>query len=243
MTPQERDLITALLARLQQQGNQPKDPEAELLIRRGIASQPDAPYLLVQTVLIQDMALHNTGARIAELERQLAARTAAPAATAPSFLGGAGRGSVPSAGPWAAPASPSGAVWTQSPVGGAPPAQPQPALTPPQMLSGAGSGFLRQAASTAAGIAGGALLFEGISSLFGPHYGSGFLGGMPAQPGLSETVINNYYGDPGAGAASDPRTEAADAAVDPGQDDPGQDFANADVADDQDPGDDGNYDV
>jgi uncharacterized protein len=36
-----------------------------------------------------------------------------------------------------------------------------------------GSGFLRQAATTAAGIAGGALLFQGIESLFGPHYGSG----------------------------------------------------------------------
>ena len=42
MTPQERDLITALLTRLKQQGNQPKDAEADGLIRQGLAEQPDA---------------------------------------------------------------------------------------------------------------------------------------------------------------------------------------------------------
>src|SRR5690349_9017819 len=111
MTPQERELITALLARLQQQANQPKDTEAEALIRQGMAAQPDAPYLLVQTVLIQDMALHNAQERIAALEQQVAARAAAPQST--SFLGG--RGSVPAAGPWQrqAPPQPAAApVWT-----------------------------------------------------------------------------------------------------------------------------------
>jgi uncharacterized protein len=238
MTPQERDLITALLARLRQQGNQPKDAEAEMLIRQGMAGQPDAPYLLVQTVLIQDMALHDTATRIAALERQVATGAPATSATAPSFLGGAGRGSVPATGPWQAAPAP---VWTQSPASAA--QQQPPMMTPPQMLSGAGSGFLRQAATTAAGIAGGALLFEGISSLFGPHYGSGFLGGMPMQPGLSETVINNYYGDT-AGAAGDPGIETTDAATDPGQvDTADQDLANADVPDSPDFGDDSNYDV
>ncbi|HZB90410.1 MAG TPA: DUF2076 family protein, partial [Stellaceae bacterium] len=67
MTPQERDLITALLGRLKQQGGQPKDAEAEALIRQGVADQPDASYLLVQTVLIQDMALHDAERRIADL--------------------------------------------------------------------------------------------------------------------------------------------------------------------------------
>ncbi len=57
MTPQERDLITSLFGRMQQAGNATKDREAEDLIRQGVAAQPDAPYLLVQTVLIQDMAL------------------------------------------------------------------------------------------------------------------------------------------------------------------------------------------
>ena len=37
MTPQERDLITALLTRLRQQGGQEKDPEADALIRALLA--------------------------------------------------------------------------------------------------------------------------------------------------------------------------------------------------------------
>jgi hypothetical protein len=205
MTPQERDLVTALLDRLKQQGNQPKDAEADALIRRAMAEQPDAAYYLAQTVLIQDMALRNAESRIAELERRLAEAKAAPEPQQPqSFLGSADRGSVPSAG-----------VWTRSTQGSAPataaPAWNQPGSVPPSgaapsIMPGAGSGFLRQAATTAAGIAGGALLFQGIQSLFGPHYGGGFLSGMPTQPGISETV-NNYYGDQSA-----PGVTQADAA-------------------------------
>ncbi len=257
MTPQERDLITALLARLKAQSAQPKDVEADALIRQGLQAQPDAPYLLVQTVLIQDMALNAAQSRIAELERQLAEAKAAPAAPPEqptSFLGGAGRGSVPSAGAWprSAPAAPAQSpVWTQSHGGAPPPAAPAGSV-PPTMMPGAGSGFLHQAAATAAGIAGGALLFQGIQSLFGPHYyGSNWLAGMPMQPGLSETVINNYYGDQNAGDPNAPGMAQADAG-DQGMDqpfDPGQDYAqDQDVSDDdfggQDfGGDDGNYDV
>lgn len=226
MTPQERDLITALLDRLQQQANQPKDPEADALIRQRLAQLPDAPYLLVQTVLIEDMALHNADDRIKELERQLAAKTAAPPQQPTSFLG---RGSVPLAGapPRPAPAAP---TWTQAGAD-APPPYAQP-MSGPQMLAGGGSGFLRQAAATAAGIAGGALLFDGIQSLFGGHSGGGFLSGAAAQPGLSETVINNYYGDSAApdgslDSANNDADQSADFAADPNADD-------TDVADLQD---------
>jgi hypothetical protein len=263
MTPQERDLITALLDRLKQagQGGQPKDPEAETLIRRAVQEQPDASYYLVQTVLIQDMALNNAQGRIADLERQLAAakaaqpqqQTAAPGGSG-SFLGGA----VPSAGPWGpAPraARPSGGY--QQPV---PPAQAQqqswggqqpmggpgmPYASAPGAMGGmfgggggGGGGFLRSAAATAAGVAGGALLFQGIGALFGgQHGGGGMLSDAAHQPGISETVINNYYGDQPApagqdyqtanweqGGGADPANYASD---DPGLD-PGQDFASND---------------
>lgn len=182
MTPQERDLITQLIDRLRQRAPQPKDQEADALIRQAIAAQPDIPYLLVQTVLIQDMALHSAEHRIADLEAQVAQGVAAPPQAHSSFLGAAAR-SLGFGGPWGrATAQPAPAA--------------APAMTPavPLVQSG-GGGFLHQAAATAAGIAGGALLFEGIQSLFGPHYGGGFLGGLQPQPGLSETVINNYYGD------------------------------------------------
>jgi hypothetical protein len=57
------------------------------------------------------------------------------------------------------------------------------------------------------------LLFQGISSLFGPHYGAGFAGLGP-QPGLGETVVNNYYNsDPGTDPGS---AGTAQADYDPG---------------------------
>lgn len=238
MTPQERDLITSLFGRLQQAANQPKDGAAEALIRQGVAQHQDAPYLLVQTVLIEDMALGEAHKRIQDLERQLAeGKTAEPP---PSFLAGA-RGSVPSAGPWGratpAPTSPPGPVWTQA--GGAAGAAPAAPLAPtmaPLAMPGASSGFLRQAATTAAGIAGGALLFQGISSLFGPHYG-GMFAGMQAQPGLGETVVNNYY--PDSPGANDPQLQADDSQAggdqdyasdqDVGTDDSGADSGGVDV--------------
>jgi hypothetical protein len=236
MTPQEKDLIAALLSRLQQAANRPKDAEAEALIRQGMAAQPDAPYLLVQTVLIQDMGLSEAQRRIEALERELAAAKGASSAPA-SFLGDT-RPVASQAGPWKsptpAPASPalspaSRPVWTQSAAS----LPPQPAMAPPYVaapmaspwgLPGASSGFLQQAVATAAGVAGGALLFQGIQSMFGPHYYGSMLGGMPMQPGINETVINNYYGDsnsygdsgydPGSGAATSDPGYSSDAGFD-----------------------------
>jgi len=264
MTPQEHDLIAQLLGRLGQAGGQPKDPEADALIRQAVAAQPDAPYYLVQTVLIQDMALSNAQGRIQALEQQVAAAQPAPARPAPaqptSFLGGlfggaatapAG-GSVPAAGPWSRPAPAAHAAPQQYPPQQYPPqyqGQPQPMMGQPMMgqsMFGGGSGFLRSAATTAAGIAGGALLFQGIQSMFGAHAG-GILSGTSMQPGLSETVVNNYYGsDPAAGADA-PQTTAWDQppAGDPGAADyadaadntvdPGRDVASdQDIASDQD---------
>src|SRR5216683_1235265 len=151
MVPQERDLITTLLARLKSAGGQPKDPEADTLIRQAMVEQPDAPYYLVQTVLIQDLSLHQAQNRIAELEGQLAnAQPAKPT----SFLGGLlgtsqtaspAAGSVPSAGPWAR--------------------TPQVAPAPPPQQG----------------------------------YANSLTGGMGMTSGLGETVVNNYYGDSGAG--------------------------------------------
>jgi uncharacterized protein len=180
MTPQERELVTQLLARVKQHAAEAKDPEAEALIRQAMTAQPDAPYFLVQTVLMQDMALQQAQERIRQLEAEAAQVKPAPT----SFLGGAARGSVPNTGAWTqsapAAAAPAPAAFTQGAA--------------PLAAAATGGGFLHQAATTAAGIAGGALLFEGIRSLFGPHWGGGWLGGTSMQPSISETVINNYEG-------------------------------------------------
>lgn len=265
MTPQEQELISQLFARMKQAPAQPKDPEAEALIRRGVAEHPDAPYLLVQTVIIQDMALANAQNRLTELERELAtAKAAAPAERPASFLGGALARAGLASGPWGrrqdtAPASqPAPATtWTQS-AGPAPspwgsPGMMGPGVMGPAMMPGASSGFLRAAAATALGVAGGQLLFQGVESLFGAHAG-GMLAGAPMQPALSETVINNYYDDQHAHTANadyrpdDAGANALDttqpdadrseggitsADYDPGQNDGGQD-AGTDFAADTD---------
>jgi hypothetical protein len=49
---------------------------------------------------------------------------------------------------------------------------------------------------TAAGVGGGALLFEGIQSMFGHDAAASIAGNQAAIPGLGETVLNNYYGGP-----------------------------------------------
>lgn len=182
MQNQERELITGLFDRLQPFEAQPRDAEAEVLIRDLAARQPASSYLLVQTVLVQEHALKAAQERIAELEAKVAA---APAAAA----GGGFLGSAPKIGPWGAapsaspPAQPSAAQSPapQSPAPQSPAPQSQglrpsvpssvPSTRSPLQAAvsqpPAGGGFLRTAMATAAGVAGGALLFEGIRNLMG----------------------------------------------------------------------------
>jgi hypothetical protein len=199
MTPDERSLLQGFLQDLVQTRGQPKDPEAEALIRQALASNPDAPYLLVQHAILSDQALHAAQDHIAQLEsqmRSLPAQSPAPG----GFLGGRG--------PW----------MQQQPPMGAQPMPPQPMPMPPPgppqgggffgpgpFSGGGGLGsFLRNAGATAAGVAGGSLLFEGLSGLFGGGRGGGFgLGGLGGGlggfggGGPVENITNNYYEDGG----------------------------------------------
>jgi uncharacterized protein len=68
------------------------------------------------------------------------------------------------------------------------PADAQP-LAPGAGLTG-GGGFLRSAAMTATGIVGGALVFEGIQSMFGRHDAATITGNQAALPGLGETFLS-----------------------------------------------------
>ncbi|HEX9525210.1 MAG TPA: DUF2076 domain-containing protein, partial [Reyranella sp.] len=153
MQSQERDLIAGLFGRLQPFESQPRDPDAEAMIKDFVARQPASPYLLVQTVLVQEQALKAAQERIAELEGK------ADAAPAAGFLG-----SAPKIGPWGSQTQ--AAAPQQAPVPST--RSPLQAALAPQP---AGGGFLRTAMATAAGVAGGALLFEGIRSLMGSNPG------------------------------------------------------------------------
>jgi hypothetical protein len=166
MQSEERELITGLFGRLQPFESQPRDGEAEALIKDLAVRQPAAPYLLVQTVLVQEQALKAAQERIAELEARAGA---APAAS--GFLG-----SAPKIGPGGAPAAPA------APRPSVPPTRsPLQAAVAPQQGGGGGS-FLRSAMATAAGVAGGALLFEGIRNLMGSNPGPFGQTASAAQP-------------------------------------------------------------
>lgn len=175
MQNQERELITGLFGRLQPFESQPRDAEADALIRDLAARQPASAYLLVQTVLVQEQALKGAQERIAELEAKAAA---APAAAAGGFLG-----SAPKIGPWGAAQSAPQAPAPRPSV----PSTRSPLQAAVGQQGAGGGGFLRTAMATAAGVAGGALLFEGIRNLMGGSSNPFSQGGSSQQAAVPQT--------------------------------------------------------
>jgi len=198
VTPEENRLLSDLAAKIAQTPAPPRDAEAEEFIRKNIGSRPDALYLMTQTVLIQNMALQQAQQQIRDLQ-QRAPQPGYPAASSGSFLGG-GYQTQP-----------------QQPQPQQPQYAPPAPVASPSFMQGSGGGFLRGAAQTAAGVAAGALAFEGIRSLFEhPGYGGGFGGGL-GQAGfmggapVEETVVNNYYDSPDqVDNSDDTQTQDAD---------------------------------
>ncbi len=207
MTPQESELVVELFDRLAKLENMSRDPDAERLIADGTRRAPHATYALVQTTLLQDEALKRANARIEELQAQVDGAEP-PEQRQGGFLDNMRaafaprepRGSVPSV---RAPSAPPPGYQSQS-------YQPQPGYPPPPPgyaggpAFGSGGSFLGTAASTAAGVIGGALLLDGIRSMFGHHFG--------AQP----NALGNFAGgqaSPWSGSAADSQL-ARDAGVD-----------------------------
>jgi len=187
MTEQEQQLISGLAERIRNAPQQQIDRDADDLIRRTIGARPDALYILTQTVLIQEVALKQANAQL----NQMSSAPQQPA----NFLPGQQQPPYYQQSGYAAPPPP--------PSGGG-------------LFGGGGFGsFLRNAATTAAGVVAGEVAFDTIASMFGHHGGGGFFGGggMGISPG-SETIVNNYYGDDqgiqGGGDGND--TRFADAA-------------------------------
>jgi hypothetical protein len=204
MTPEEKNLISGLFDRLAQASNQPKDSEADQLIRNKLAEIPAAPYLLAQSTLVMQQALTNAQSRIAGLEKQVAEAKTGAGSQQPggSFLSGVASlfgGGQPREQPQhATPPPPPPPTFQQPPQPSQPPAYAYP---PPAPRGGAG-GFLQGALTTAAGVAGGALLFQGIEGLLGHNPGpfagavspsGGFLGGD--RPAENTEIVNNYYNE------------------------------------------------
>jgi hypothetical protein len=251
MNGEERQLITGLFDRMRNVGAVEKDRDAEALINQSVRQIPDAAYMLVQSVLVQEHALQQAGARIEDLEARVreledqASRQPAPQQTSGGFLGGlfggsapaarpavASRGSVPPVGGGRSPGAPSGGAWGNAPgLGRQQPAsawggQPQ-GFGPGQQAQPAGAGFMRSAMATAAGVAGGMLVAGAISNM---------MGGGSAQAAGSQPSADAS----GTSSQAEPQQAYNDADNDPGT------YDTAAVDDGNDPGwggDDGGMDA
>jgi hypothetical protein len=221
MTPEERDIIGRFIARVggAQQGgfggsvpatqaNLPAiDPEADRFIGDQYNANPAARYRVTQMAFVQEAALAEAQNRIKRLEYELQQTQLQAQQQAPQSRGlfgglfGGGQQQAPS--------------YQQQPQYAPPP--PQPSYPPgyqPGMFRSGGSGFLGSALTTAAGVAGGVLAADALTSMFSGH-GGGFGGGGFGGGGFggggfgggevvnNETVINNY-GPQDGGGASDP---------------------------------------
>jgi hypothetical protein len=198
MTPEERQLVTGLFDRMRSYSLPEKDGEAEALIDERVRAVPDAPYMLVQSVLVQEQALQEAESRIRALEeqvRELDAQRQQRPAGAGSFLGGlfGSRTTAPAAEPARSPSVPVvGARATPSVYAGGQPGQPgaqtqapwQSAPPPGQAAQSGGGGFLRTAMATAAGVAGGMLIAGAIRDLISPAHANpaGAAASPAAQP-------------------------------------------------------------
>jgi hypothetical protein len=193
MNSEEQTLIDGLFSRLQQAetDSAPRDALAEARIKEHLTRQPAAGYFMTQAILVQEAAIKSLDeqnkqlaqqnqqlqAELQHAKAQAAAPTPAPSSGGGGFLssifGGGSRDSQSAPAP-SAPASTGG--WREparssfNAQPGVAPQQnfgaPQQNYAAPQQQAPAGSSFLGGALKTAAGVAGGVMLAQGISSLF-----------------------------------------------------------------------------
>jgi hypothetical protein len=151
-----------------------KDPEADALIQRAVAQQPDAAYLLVQRSLLLEQALKNAKGQIAQLEDQLRSGQQGDNGRfldANSWGNSGGARSAP-------PPAPAQQYQPGYQQPYQPPYQPSyPPQTGGSMMGGMmgrsggflGGGLLGSIAATAAGVAAGNFLFHGLDNMFHHH--------------------------------------------------------------------------
>lgn len=220
MTAQEQQMIQSLADRINNTPLAEKDPDAEQFLQQALGRNPDALYILAQTTLVQQYALEQAQKQLADARAQLDQQARQPR-HATSFLGNLlGHNDDPAPPPPppnyppqyapvpvydqpGRPYTPGGSSFS-GPGYATPPPPPygqpqyvQPQYGQPQYGQPQPGGFLSSAMQTAAGVAAGALAFEGIESLMhgfggssGSSFGSGMGGGRP-----EEIINNNYYGD------------------------------------------------
>lgn len=198
MTPDERQLLAGLFDRIRNASSGQRDAEAEAFIADAVRQQPYAPYLLTQSVIVQEETLKAAAAKIEELEARVRELESAPKPG--SFLGGIGKSigvgqPQPQPGadsrwtrggePIAPPQQQGGGSWQQQPPMNAP-------MNAPMQQQAGGGGFLKGALGAAAGVAGGMLLANSLSGLFGANNP---FGSSPAKAADLPKDDNSSFGD------------------------------------------------
>ncbi len=270
MTNEERDLITRFIERVggpaasgapagfasvpttTGQNLPPIDRDADALLAELFQKHPEARYRITQVAVVQEQALAQASQRIAALQAELQRVQQAAMSGGGDSRWGQPEQPAPSRGLF-------GGLFGGGPSRQAPPAYappPPPQYAQPQYAPQAGQfqpqghGFLGGALQTAAGVAGGVLAANALTSLFsGGGHGGGMFGSSAsaAEPGYlpgSEAASSPWAADPTT-AAADPFDQgglakdapAADSyadnsawapASDPGQDSGWQDASSAD---------------
>lgn len=225
MNSEEQTLIDGLFTRLQQaeMDAAPRDVQAQERINQHLARQPAAAYYMTQAILVQEAALKQLDQQNKQLQAELEQARAAPAPAPASggFLSGMfGGGNRP-----AAPAPAASGGWRDGPS--SPPSAPaySAAQAAAPVAPAAGSSFLGGALKTAAGVAGGVMLAQGISSLFSHNQ----------QPQVVEEIIeeptptgNNGWGNDSGNPQFANNTMSGSGIEDVGYDDDNSFFSDDD---------------
>ncbi|SEM94129.1 hypothetical protein SAMN04487857_107126 [Pseudomonas sp. ok272] len=232
MNSEEQTLIDGLFSRLQQAetDSAPRDAQAEARIKEHLGRQPAAGYFMTQAILVQEATIKHLdeqnkqlAQQVQQLEAQLQQATAQTAAPAPGTGGGFlsslfGGARDPQPAPSQSAPTFAGNGWRE-PGRPAPNQAPQPTYSAPQPGYGApqqnyapptqaapaaGSGFLGGALKTAAGVAGGVMLAQGISSLFHSNQQpQEIVEVIKEQPAQVNDTSGNGWGDDARMAGND----------------------------------------
>jgi hypothetical protein len=156
MDHQDRQAIEQLFGKISQVERQstPPDAQAADFIRAQINQQPNAPYYMAQTIVVQEQALSDAQGRIQRLEQELASRPAGGGGILSSLFGGG------QSRPQHRPTHQA----HQQPMHGMP-SHVAPGMGGMPQQRG-GGGFLAGAAQTAMGVAGGVVLGNMIAGAF-----------------------------------------------------------------------------
>ena len=158
MQNEEQRLIEGLFQRLKQAEQQSgaRDSQADHMIAEFVRQQPSAPYYMAQSMLIQEAALKRLHAQIQDLQNEVASLKNSQQSGGGSFLRslfGGGKSQ---------PQQPAN-HWNSAPQQPPPQQQAAPTYAQPAARSG---GFMAGALQTAAGVAGGVVLADMLTSMF-----------------------------------------------------------------------------